>query len=179
MGRYVAFLRGMNLGKRRISNEELAARVSGLGFDGVSTFRASGNVLLDAGGRVAEKTVAGRLEDGLEAALGYPVPVFLRSARQVDAIAARHPFDAGALSRSRGKLQVALLRRRPAAAAVRRAVAMATDEDRLTVEGRELYWLPSGGISESTLDLDALASELGEMTIRTKGTIEQIAARLR
>jgi len=57
-------------------------------------------------------------------------------------------------------------------------MALATPEDRLAIEGRELYWLPSGGISDSDLDLKALDAALGQGTMRTMGTIEQIAARL-
>lgn len=49
--------------------------------------------------------------------------------------------------------------------------------DRLAIEGRELCWLPKGGMSESELDPEALATTLGPTTIRTKGTIDQIAAR--
>lgn len=56
-------------------------------------------------------------------------------------------------------------------------MAHATTEDRLAVAGRELYWLPHGGLSDSDLDLKALASILGPTTIRTKGTIDQIASR--
>lgn len=177
MARYVAFLRGMNLGNRRITNEELREHVAELGFGDVSTFRASGNVIFEAA-RTGEEEIARRLEEGLGAALAYDVPVFLRTARQVGAIAASRPFDADAVARSHGKLQVALLSAKPSAAAARRALDLATDEDRLSVRGRELYWLPHGGISESELDLDAIAAELGAMTIRTMGTVEQIAARL-
>ena len=46
------------------------------------------------------------------------------------------------------------------------------------VKGRELYWLPSGGISESDLDLKTLEGLLGPWTMRTKGTVDQIAAKL-
>lgn len=53
-----------------------------------------------------------------------------------------------------------------------------TDEDLLAIEGRELYWLPSGGISESELDLRAIDAALGPGTMRTMGTVEQIAAKL-
>ena len=52
-----------------------------------------------------------------------------------------------------------------------------TDEDRLALDGRELYWLPSGGISDSALDLTAIERTLGAITIRTKTTVEQIAAK--
>jgi uncharacterized protein (DUF1697 family) len=46
------------------------------------------------------------------------------------------------------------------------------------IEGRELYWLPSGGLLESDLDLKAIEKLLGADTRRTMGTIEQIAAKL-
>ena len=47
MNRYVAFLRGMNLGRRRIKNPELCAAFEGIGFTNVSAFLASGNVIFD------------------------------------------------------------------------------------------------------------------------------------
>jgi uncharacterized protein (DUF1697 family) len=176
MDRYAAFLRGMNLGGRRITNEDLAAAVSALGFEQVETFRASGNVVLGAGGG-AEAEVAERLEKGLSDSLGYEVPVFLRSAEEITAIAAQEPFSANELSASKGKLQVALLQTAPAAGSRREALALASDEDLLAIDGRELYWLPSGGMSDSELDHRALAAALGQMTIRTMGTIEQVASK--
>lgn len=56
---------------------------------------------------------------------------------------------------------------------------MSTAADRLAIERRELYWLPEGGLSDSELDLKAVAAALGLTTIRTKGTIDQIAAKYR
>jgi uncharacterized protein (DUF1697 family) len=173
---HVAFLRGMNLGGRRIKNEDLRAEFEALGFAGVATFRASGNVVFDGEGE-GEAALAARIEVGLGEALGYEVPVFLRSAAEVVAIAAAAPFEPAAVAASKGKVQVQLLGERPSAAARREALALATDADRLVVEGRELHWLPSGGISESELDLRAIDAALGRGTMRTKGTIEQIAAK--
>jgi uncharacterized protein (DUF1697 family) len=175
--RYVAFLRGMNLGGRRIKNEELRAEFETLGFEDVATFRASGNVIFGSPGGANESALNGRIESGLGDALGYEVPVFLRRCAEVAAIAARRPFDPKLVAASRGKLQVSLLAKQPSAAARKRALALGGEEDRLAIAGRELYWLPSGGISESDLDLDAIDAALGKGTMRTMGTIEQIAAR--
>jgi uncharacterized protein (DUF1697 family) len=177
MERYVAFLRGMNLGGRRIRNEELRRHFEEMGFEEVVTLRASGNVIFATPKREAEGKLAQRVEDELGERLGYEVPVFLRSIEEVAAIAVREPFGAKVVARSKGKLQVSLLRKKPSAAAKKKALALATDEDLLAIEGRELYWLPSGGISESDLDLKAIDAALGPGTIRTMGTIEQIAAR--
>jgi uncharacterized protein (DUF1697 family) len=175
MLRYVAFLRGMNLGGRRISNDDLRAAFEGLGLTGVATFRASGNVVFDGPDGVGGEDVSTKIEVGLADALGYEVPVFLRSCEQVAAIAAGEPFDPEQVESSAGKLQVVLLPDAPGKLLRKEALGMATDEDRLAIEGSELYWLPSGGISDSDLDLKTLESELGPWTMRTMGTVEQIA----
>ena len=178
MDRYVAFLRGMNLGKRRIKNEELRAHFEAMGFEEVATFRASGNVIFATPKREAEAKLAARVEAELAERLGYEVPVFLRSEKEMGAIAAQKPFAAAKVKKSKGKLQVSLLKKKPSATAKKKALALASDEDLLAIEGRELYWLPSGGLLESDLDLKAIETLLGADTRRTMGTIEQIAAKL-
>jgi len=176
MGLYVAFLRGMNLGQRRIKNDELRAEFEQLGFAGVATFRASGNVVFESD-RKSEAALVETIETGLAEGLGYDVPVFLRSGAEVAAIAAQEPFDAKRVATSRGKLQITLLSKKPSAAAKKKVLALASDEDLLAIEGRELYWLPSGGLLESELDQKAIAAILGVGTTRTMGTVEQIAAK--
>lgn len=177
MDRYVAFLRGMNLGGRRIKNEELRRHFEKMGLEEVATFRASGNVVFATSKREAESKLAQGVEAELDARLGYEVPVFLRSIDEVATIAAHEPFDPKLVAKSKGKLQVSLLAKKPTAAAKKKALALATDEDLLAIDGRELYWLPSGGLLESDLDLKAIESLVGADTRRTMGTIEQIAAK--
>lgn len=148
-----------------------------MGFAGAVTFRASGNVIFDAQDGDDEATITSRIEEHLEKSLGYAVPSFVRSAAEVKAIAAHDPFDAAAVAASAGKLQVALLKTKPSTGARKKVLALATDEDRLALRARELYWLPSGGLLESELDLKAIDSALGATTRRTMGTMEQIAAK--
>jgi uncharacterized protein (DUF1697 family) len=167
----------MNLGNRRIKNPELKAEFEGLGLLEVATFRASGNVVFGLEGREARAKLTGRVEAGLGDGLGYEVPVYLRSLEEVSAIAAQEPFSAKAITASKGKLQVTMLLKKPSAAARRTVLALATDQDRLALEGSELFWLPSGGTLESELDQKAIAKALGPGTQRTMGTVEQIAAK--
>jgi uncharacterized protein (DUF1697 family) len=177
MSEYAAFLRGMNVGGHRISNEDLRARFEELGFDEVRTFRASGNVIFAAAGEESEEELSARIETGLAAALGYEVPVFLRDASEIGTIAAHRPFAESLVEASKGKLQVVLLSARPAARARKEVLALADAEDRLAFGERELHWLPSGGILDSALDFKAIGRLLGPLTTRTKGTIEQLAAK--
>ncbi len=176
MERHAAFLRGMNVGGHRLRNDELRSHFEGLGFLEVATFRASGNVTF-AAEREPPQAIGARIEAGLATALGYAVPTFLRTAAEVHAIAALRPFEAERLRRSTGKLQVALLAAAPSAPVRAQVLALAGDQDALALRGRELYWLPSGGILDSTLELKAIERLLGPMTLRTKNTIEQIAAK--
>jgi uncharacterized protein (DUF1697 family) len=176
MPRYVAFLRGMNLGGRRITNADLCACFEKLGFSSPAAFLASGNVVFDTDAKTPER-VAEKVENGLAQALGYDVPTFLRTAAEVRAIAAHEAFPTEVVAHSRGKLQVALLRAAPSSSARREVLELATKEDRLAFHGRELYWLPSGGTLESPLDLAAIAAAIGPWTMRTKRTVERLAAK--
>jgi hypothetical protein len=93
------------------------------------------------------------------------------------AIATHEPFPPKLVDASAGKLQVLMLLTKPAAAARKKVLALATDDDRLTFGDRELYWLPSGGYADTELDLKAIDAILGPTTARTKGTIDLIAAK--
>lgn len=177
MERYVAFLRGMNLGKRRIKNPELVEHFEAMGLEDVATFRASGNVVfLDPAGETESK-LQKRLEEELDERLGYDVAVFLRSAKEVAAIAAREPFPAKAIEASKGKPQVVLLGCKPTAKAKKAVEALRPEGDLMVIEDRELHWLPTVGLSETEVDSKALDQALGKGTTRTVGTIEQIAAK--
>jgi uncharacterized protein (DUF1697 family) len=177
MPTHAAFLRGVNLGsKRRVSNADLRAILEGLGFDEVSPFRSSGNVVF-AAGRESDAKLTERIEAGLAKELGFEVIVFLRTAAELKAIAAHEPFPAKAVDSSEGKLQVSLLAASPSGAKRKQALAMASDDDLLAFGGRELYWLPSGGMMEAQIDVDALDELVGPMTRRTMGTIEQMASK--
>jgi uncharacterized protein (DUF1697 family) len=176
MSEYAAFLRGMNVGGHRISNGELGGCFEELGFRDIGTFRASGNVIFTAAVEPEDELTA-RIEAGLQASLGYAVPVFLRTASEVRAIAAHQPFRTPTIEASKGKAQVAMLSAKPAAKARKEVLALASDEDWLAFGDRELHWLPSGGILDSALDFKLIGQLLGPMTTRTKGTIEQVAAK--
>jgi uncharacterized protein (DUF1697 family) len=177
MSEYAAFLRGMNVGGHRISNEDLRARFEELGCGEVRTFRASGNVIFAAAGKESEEELGARIEAGLANALGYEVPVFLRDAREIRTIAAHRPFAESLVEASKGKLQVVLLAARPAARARKEVLALADAEDELAFGERELHWLPSGGILDSALDFKAIGRLLCPLTTRTKGTIDQLATK--
>jgi uncharacterized protein (DUF1697 family) len=174
---HAAFLRGVNLaGQRKTGSAELRSCLEGIGLDEVQTFRTSGNLVLGAG-REPQAKLTRRLEAALRESFGFDIKVFLRTAKQVQAIAAHEPFPADDVERSEGKLQVALLAKKPAANVRDEVLGLATDEDRLAFGERELYWLPSGRMRDAGLNLRAVEKLTDEWTMRTKATIELLAAK--
>lgn len=174
---HAAFLKGINLGRRRVSNDELRGHFDALGLQGAAVFRAGGNIVFSDPKARGEETLAELIETGLERLLGYTVATFIRSGPELAEIAAADPFDESTRARLAGKLQVMLLGTAPAKDSRGQALELAGSDDTLSFGERELYWLPSGGMSDSALELRAIERLLGPMTIRTKGTMEQIVSK--
>lgn len=89
MSAWVGFLRGINLGKRQMKMAELRAVCDGLGFTGIKTILASGNVRFET---QADADLQSRFEAALEEAFAYPVKVILRRANEVAAMIESQPF---------------------------------------------------------------------------------------
>ena len=176
MRTHVAFLRGINLGGRRVKSADLCAPFGALGLRDPVAFRASGNVIFASDGQ-PEDELAPRIEKALEDALGYRVHVFVRSGPQVCSLAAAEPFDADALKASDGKLQVVMLAAEPSGSARRDVLAHASDEDVLALHGREIFWLPNRGVGRSELNWRAIERLVGPTTTRTMSTVQEIAAK--
>jgi uncharacterized protein (DUF1697 family) len=95
MGRFVALLRGINVGgKNLVSMAALTAWFEAQGFADVRTYIQSGNVLFGSSERPAQ--LVARLETGLGEELGQPASVVLRSREQLRAVVEGAPAGFGA-----------------------------------------------------------------------------------
>ena len=171
--RWIAFLRAINTGNRRVRGDRLVAIFQTLGFDDVSSYQASGNVLFTAD----TPDVIG-IEQALRVELGYEVPTVLRSAHAVQEIATTMPFDDSELEASQRRVQVILLRNAVEPETVKAVLLDSPPDDVLRGHDADVFWLPRAGISDSSLDLPAVERHLGPMTVRTLTTIQRLAARL-
>jgi uncharacterized protein (DUF1697 family) len=87
----VAFLRGVNVGGRLAPMEKVRAAFSEVGCEDVRTYIQSGNLLFRLKGKLDTSFVS-RLEERLEGALGFHVPVVLRTESEVVDSLRRNPF---------------------------------------------------------------------------------------
>jgi uncharacterized protein (DUF1697 family) len=167
--RYAAFLRGINVGGTRVSKDDLCAPLSELGFENVTTFRASGNVIFDAPSEPATK-LAKRIEKALADDLGFTkATTFIRTAAEMRALAKDDPFP----REPDQKLHVLFCLKKPPASVLEYAL----ETDQLKIGKKELYWAPEGRMLDSQLDLKAVEKVIGPNTMRTKGTVDQMAER--
>ncbi len=91
MSRYAAFLRGINLGKRRITMESLRENFQDWGFEHVRTILASGNVVFESKEANPAKVRAG-IEQGFANKYNWEVPTCVRSYSEIKALIKSHPF---------------------------------------------------------------------------------------
>ena len=178
MKRYVAFLRAINTGSRRAKNHQLSEVLEQVGAVNATGFLASGNVVFDVDGELADhrgNDFVERVENAYVASLGLDVPVMLRSAEQVRTIAGCKPFSAHEAANSGGRLYVGLLKDRPSEDQVARVLAMATVRGRVAVIGEELYWLPESDEYLSGLSIPAVERIIGPLTVRAQSTITRLA----
>jgi uncharacterized protein (DUF1697 family) len=89
MTTWVAFLRGVNLGKRQMKMAELKACCEQMGLGQVKTIVASGNVRFETD---KDAKLKERLEAALAEKFAFPVKVILRSADEIAAMIASRPF---------------------------------------------------------------------------------------
>ena len=175
MPRYLAFLHGINLGKRRIKMPALQAIFEQLPVREVSTFIASGNVIF-----ASRQTNARRLETQLSAhlqsALGYPVGVTLRTPTELAAIVANAPLGELWADAPDSRTQVSLHATRIPPADAKVLEACRTPIDAFAVIDREVYWRCAGKITDSTVwkspELKAL--RLPPSTMRNLNTLTKL-----
>jgi uncharacterized protein (DUF1697 family) len=94
MTKFVALLRGVNVGGVNMKMADLAEVVRGLGYDDVKTVLASGNVLFDT--RDAAAAAKDKLENALRERFGYEAWVHVLTVPQVEKLIAAYPYPRSA-----------------------------------------------------------------------------------
>jgi len=139
---YVALLRGINLGGRRIPMPELASMFVRAGCSEARTYIASGNVVFRANAALARK-IPDLISKEIARKYKFDSPILVRSAQEMAQVAAGNPF----LRRKCDPkwLHVVFLADVPAKAAVAALNPQRSPGDEFVVKGGEIYLhLPNG-----------------------------------
>lgn len=175
MTTYIAFLRGINLGKRNVKSDELKSIFAGAGFENVQTVIASGNVIFEAKEKDSAKLTK-KIEKALQDALGYDVIVFLRSEAELEKILDDNPFK----DTESGKAYISFLSEVPEKAAAKELEDRSSETEIFKLIGRELYMLFHVGFSDSLFfKKNGYEKVLGVATNRNINTPVKILAKMK
>jgi uncharacterized protein (DUF1697 family) len=154
--RYVALLRGINLGGNvMVKMEDLRKVFEGLGFENVKTYINSGNVAFDVRSLRVSKAISGiaRLESMIESAvekmISRPVAVMVREQRDIERIIKNNPFDGQ--YESHKHMHVLFLKEKMPKEKVEQLQEAALPGERYEVRDREIYSLLPQGVAGSLL----------------------------
>jgi uncharacterized protein (DUF1697 family) len=163
MTAYVALLRAVNVGGRKLIMSELTAIAEEVGLGSPRTFIASGNLLF----RSSKNEVALRelLEMRVGKHLGKEVPVMIRTAREMAEATAANPFP-----EEPGNTVYAIFLNDPPPADPIEKAKNVTDE-RIALGKREIYVAYPSGMGTSKLRIPAAVSG----TARNMNTVAKLA----
>jgi uncharacterized protein (DUF1697 family) len=152
---YVALLGGINVGGRTLKMDALRATAERCGFEDVSTFIQSGNVIFRS--RKGAKAVTAALHDAILEDSGIDTRVATRTAAQLQEIVGRNPF----LDRSGDPTKLSVTFLFEGATPTLSAVAPEVyGPDEVQVIGREAYLHTPNGRGKTRL-VPAVAKKLG------------------
>ncbi|MGB7067915.1 MAG: DUF1697 domain-containing protein [Pyrinomonadaceae bacterium] len=199
--RYVALLRGINVGGNTIMKmEELRKSFEALGFENVKSYINSGNLAFDLSmqkparskgesvrsSRVSSphvsKASAGQFESQLETMIekaiqkdfGKNIPVMVRGPKDFERILAANPFEGEYGSHK--EMHVLFLKEEMPKEKQTQLVEAAPEKERFAVKGREIYCHLPMGVAESLLGKGFIEKKLKvAVTGRNWRTVEKLA----
>lgn len=164
--RSIALLRGINVGgSGLLPMKDLAALCEDLGWNSVRTYIQSGNVLFDS--PLPEPKLKAQLEKSLQARMGKPISVMIRSAVELRAILEANPFP----HRDPAKIGVHFLNAAPPDDLLTRTIAPAGEE--VHPGRREIYVYYPVGMGQSKLKLPLTGAAA---TVRNINTVSKLVA---
>ena len=155
--RYVALLRGVNVGGRnKLPMAELRDLFASAGCAAVRTYIQSGNAVFEATHELAE-AVPEIVTVAIRRRFGYESVVVLRSGEELRQVVTSNPFDTSGDPRF---LHVAFLKDTPSAEAISRLDPERSPPDEFVVRGRNVYLRYPNGVARSKLTNECFAVQL-------------------
>jgi uncharacterized protein (DUF1697 family) len=173
MPRYIALLRGINVGGQKIIKmTDLKTIFESGGCSNVQTYIQSGNVVFAH----LETDVAAlrkHIEAHLQSKLGYAVPTLLRTYDDLVAVVAANPYD-DTLPDFGKRMYVCFLENAPSEAAIASIAPYTNAEEQLQVHGREAYAYYQTGLGKAKLTNAIIERRLGVATMRNWNTVNTL-----
>ena len=175
MTRYVAFLRGVNVGGHTmVKTSDICKGLVSIGFDHVKGYKQSGNIIFETNDEGVDR-IAGEVRKVIHGLIGKDVDVFLRTMDQIREMVRLDPFTdvkAGDV-----KFYVTFFRVEPSHALSLPFRSPEGDAEIILIRGRETYGVAYPKDGRYGASYGKMVEKLGKPTSsRDWNTIKGIAA---
>ncbi len=172
--KYVAFLRGINVGgHNKIKMETLREMFAALRFENVKTYINSGNVIFESA-KTDDKKLAAKIESAIEKEFALKIKVMARTIDEIKDIIANNPF-AGQVKNDKDLHVLFLDEELPEE---KREILLSNNNENemFAVRHREIFCLLRVGVLDSLLGKDYIGKKLKvSATARNWRTVNKIS----
>jgi len=171
--RYVAFLRGINVGgHNKIKMEILREMFAALRYENVRTYINSGNVIFEAS-ESDENSLAAEIERAIQSEFSLSIKVMIRTIDEIKDVIKNNPFD-GQFENDKD-LHVLFLDEEPPEDKCQLLLSNNNENELFTVRNREIFCLLRVGVLDSLLGKDYIGKKLKvSATARNWRTVNKI-----
>jgi uncharacterized protein (DUF1697 family) len=141
----IAFLRAVNVGRRKVDMARVIKILRDLNYDRVWTHANSGNAVFATGDTRA--AIERSIEHALETAFRFEITTFVRSASELHKAVHLNPFPVA----DGDTYFVTFLKTVPSATVAKALEAASNDFDTLIVRGRDVHWRMHGRSTQTKL----------------------------
>ena len=171
MTRYIAVLRGINVGgNRKIVMDDLKQLLEKMGLQNISTYIQSGNIIFSS--TMSEIDAEKAMKKAVHEKYGFDVPVMVRTINNFHNLVANNPY---LKDENIDKLYVAFLSEIPKENAVEKFEGKSFGNDKFTVIGNHVFICYDTKLSDSKLNNNSIESDLNVIaTTRNWKTVSKL-----
>lgn len=156
--KYVAFLRGINVGgKNKVKMETLREVCAMIGFENVKTYINSGNIIFETK-KTDDKKLAEKLGEAIEKEFGLKIKVIVRTTKEIEEIVKNNPFE-GQFENDKD-LHVFFLDEEMPTEKAELLLSNTNENEQYFVRGQQIFCLLKIGVSDSLMGKDYIAKKL-------------------
>lgn len=175
--KYIALLRGvMPTGKNKVMMADLNEVVSKAGYDNVTTYIQSGNIIFDSD--KSEEEISSDIHETIKNDLGPELPVIVKTVDQLQMIADHNPYKEEKYRNS--VFYIATSMSQIDTEKQGEIQALSKEGEYITFTEEAIYYYLSNGMHNAKINNNFLEKKLGiTLTTRNQNTIEKIIGRVK
>jgi len=160
MSRYIAILRGINVGaNRKVLMADLKILLTKLGLENIQTYIQSGNLIFDLANPESIPTLEERLHLAISDTFDFDIPVIVRTSEEMEQSIAINPFlkqnDADI-----EKLHLTFLKETPTAELIEKMKGFDFSPDRYEIIGNNVFVYCENGYGRTKITNDFFEKKL-------------------